>query len=80
VARHFRLRWLPLVAYRQLGWAWHAAREGRLRQHLAGVRMALPLLPAFIRDRRRSPLLDAAIPARPIRGRRAGGHPSRHAA
>lgn len=80
VARHFRLRWLPLVAYRQLGWAWHAARDGRLREHLAGVRMALPLLPAFLRDRRRSPLIDAVIPARPIRGRRAGGHPSRHAA
>jgi GT2 family glycosyltransferase len=79
VARHFRLRWLPLVAYRQLGWAWHAARDGRLREHLAGVRMALPLLPAFLGGRRRSPLLDAAIPARPIRGRRAGGHPSRHA-
>ena len=80
VARHFRLRWLPLVAYRQLGWAWHAARARRLREHLTGVRMALPLLPAFLRDRRRSPLLDEAIPARPIRGRRAGGHPSRHAA
>ena len=80
VARYFRLRWLPLVAYRQLGWAWHAARDGRLPEHLAGVRMALPLLPAFLRDRRRSPLLDEAIPARPIRGRRAGGHPSRHAA
>ena len=80
VARHFRLRWLPLVAYRQLGWAWHAARDGRLREHLAGVRMALPLLPAFLRDRRRSPLIDEVIPARPIRGRRAGGHPSRHAA
>jgi GT2 family glycosyltransferase len=79
VARHFRLRWLPLVAYRQLGWAWHAARDGRLGEHLAGVRMALPLLPAFLGGRRRSPLLDAAIPARPIRGRRAGGHPSRHA-
>ena len=62
VARHFRLRWLPLVAYRQLGWAWHAARDGRLREHLAGVRMALPLLPAFLRDRRRSPLLDEVIP------------------
>jgi GT2 family glycosyltransferase len=80
VARHFRLRWLPLVAYRQLGWAWHAARDGRLREHLAGARMALPLLPAFLRDRRRSPLIDEVIPARPIRGRRAGGHPSRHAA
>ena len=37
VARFFRLRWLPLVAYRQLAWAWHAARAGRLRAHLAGV-------------------------------------------
>jgi GT2 family glycosyltransferase len=79
VARHFRLRWLPLVAYRQLGWAWHAARAGRLREHLAGVRMALPLLPAFVRDRRRAPLLDEVVPARPIRGPQAGGHPSRHA-
>ena len=79
VARYFRMRWLPLVAYRQLGWAWHAARDGRLREHLAGVRMALPLLPAFLRDRRRSSLIDEVIPARPIRGRRAAGHPSRHA-
>ena len=47
---------------------------------LSPVRMALPLLPAFLRDRRRSPLIDEVIPARPIRGRRAGGHPSRHAA
>ena len=68
VARHFRLRWLPLVAYRQLGWAWHAARDGRLREHLAGARMALPLLREFVRDRRPSPLIDEVIPARPIRG------------
>jgi GT2 family glycosyltransferase len=84
VARTFRLRWLPLVAYRQLGWAWHAARAGRLGEHLAGVRMALPLLPAFVRERRALRAtavvgIDAAIPARPLRGPRAGGHPSRHA-
>ena len=35
VARYFRLRWLPQVAYRQAAWAWHAARERRLREHLA---------------------------------------------
>jgi hypothetical protein len=52
VARAFPLRWLPYVAYRQLGWAWHARRGGGLRDHLAGVRMALPLLPAFARERR----------------------------
>lgn len=76
VARSFRARWLPLVAYRQAAWAWHAARERRLREHLAGVRMALPLLPAFLRERRalRAGALvaiETAIPARPIRGRRA---------
>ena len=66
VARYFRLRWLPLVAYRQAAWAWHAARGGRLREHLAGVRMALPLLPAFIRDRVPSALaVEVVIPARP---------------
>jgi GT2 family glycosyltransferase len=84
VARTFPLRWLPLVAYRQLGWAWHAARAGRLREHLRGARMAMPLLPAFARERRALRAsaaipIDQAIPARPIRGPRAGGHPSRHA-
>jgi GT2 family glycosyltransferase len=83
VARAFPVRWLHLVAYRQLGWAWHAARGGELGAHLAGIRMALPLLPALLRERR---LLRAgavvsveeAVPPRPIRGPRAGGHPSRH--
>ena len=84
IARTFPLRWLPLVAYRQLAWAAQAARSGRLREHLAGVRMAVPLLPAFLRERRAQRAaavvpVDAAIPARPIRGPRAGGHPSRHA-
>jgi GT2 family glycosyltransferase len=84
VARAFRFRWLPLVAYRQLGWAWHAARAGRLRDHVAGARMALPLLPAFLRERRALraaavvPIAEA-VPKRPLRGPRAGGHPSRHA-
>jgi GT2 family glycosyltransferase len=84
VARTFRVRWLPLVAYRQVAWARHAARAGALSDHLAGVRMALRLLPAFVRERRALraaavvPVEDA-VPARPIRGPRAGGHPSRHA-
>ena len=51
-AKAFPLRWLPLVAYRQLGWAWHALREGRLRAHLGGAVAALPLLPAMLRERR----------------------------
>ncbi len=80
VARFFRVRWLPLVAYRQLAWAWHAARASRLREHLAGARMALPLIRPFVRER--SPSLVAVedvVPRLPIRGRRAGGHRSRHA-
>jgi GT2 family glycosyltransferase len=85
VARAFPARWLPLVAYRQLGWAWHAARAGGLRAHVAGARMALPLLPAFLRERRglragAAVPVEEAVPPRPIRGPRAGGHPSRHAA
>jgi len=84
VARTFPARWLHLVAYRQLAWAWHAARSGGLRAHLAGVGMALPLLPAFLRERRtlRAAAVvtaEDAVPPRPIRGPRAGGHPSRHA-
>jgi hypothetical protein len=44
------------------------------------VRMALPLLPEFIRDRALSARpIDEVVPALPIRGPRAGGHPSRHA-
>jgi hypothetical protein len=80
VARFFRARWLPLVAYRQVAWAYHAARAGRLRRHLAGIRMALPLLGAFVRERGGWEVaVEEVIPPRPIRGRRAGGHPSRHA-
>ena len=83
VARAFPLRWLPYVAYRQLAWAWHAWRGGGLRDHLAGVRMALPLLPAFARERRAlragaARPVEEVVPSRPIRGPRAGGHPSRH--
>ncbi|MGB9184980.1 MAG: glycosyltransferase family 2 protein [Solirubrobacteraceae bacterium] len=84
VAKAFPLRWLPLVAYRQLGWAWHAHRNRRLCAHLGGVAAALPMLPSALRERRRlraSARIDvaAAVPHRPIRGPRAGGHRSRHA-
>jgi GT2 family glycosyltransferase len=73
VLKAFPLRWLPLVAYRQLGWAWHAARERRLRAHLAGALAALPLAPAMVRDRRRlrreaAKTIEAVVPPRPIRG------------
>jgi GT2 family glycosyltransferase len=85
VAKAFPARWLPLVFYRQLGWAWHARQAGDLRSHLRGAVDALPLLPGAVRGRRalrtgsRVPVWKAITP-RPIRGPKAGGHPSQHAA
>ena len=84
VAKAFPGRWLPLVAYRQLGWAWHALRDRVLGDFLRGALQALPMIPGALRAR---PGLRAgavitigeAVPARPIRGPRAGGHPSQHA-
>jgi GT2 family glycosyltransferase len=80
VARFFRIRWLPFVAYRQFAWAWHAARTGRLREHVAGVQMALPLIGPLLRERGDSAVMvEDVVPRLPIRGPRAGGHSSRHA-
>jgi hypothetical protein len=79
VAKFFPLSWLPLIGYRQLGWAWHALRERRLRAHLRALSAAVPLLPHALaqrhrwRRRARASIADA-VPARPIRGPRAGGH------
>jgi GT2 family glycosyltransferase len=71
VARWFRPRWLPYVAYRQLGWAWHALRERRLASHLRGALAALPVIPAMLRERRAAKpaalAIDEAVPKRPIR-------------
>jgi GT2 family glycosyltransferase len=85
VARSFPARWLPLVAYRQAAAAWRAVRTGSGRSHSAGLRMALPQLPAFLRERaaqRRAARvpIGAVVPPMPVRGARALGHPSRHAA
>jgi GT2 family glycosyltransferase len=81
VAKAFPARWLPLVAYRQAAWAWHALRERRVRTHLRGSAAALGLLPRVLRERgtlrreARVPI-EVVVPARPIRGRHAGGHPA----
>jgi GT2 family glycosyltransferase len=84
VAKWFPARWLPLVTYRQAGWLWHAARQGRLSEHLRGLAAAVPMLPAALRTRRRLRLrghavvpIEVAVPRQPIRGPRAEGHPSR---
>ncbi len=80
VAKAFPLRWLPFVLYRQAGWAWHALRERRLRWHLRGLAAGLAMLPGALRARRslrRSVVpIEVVVPARPIRGPRAGGHPA----
>ena len=74
MAKAFPLRWLPLVLYRQLGWAWHALRERRLRWQLTGALAALTLLPAMLSERRRlrqtaARPIDAVVPSLPIRRR-----------
>lgn len=77
VAKAFPLRWAPQVAYRQLGWAWHAFQKRRLRVHLGGALAALRALPAVLAERRRLRAravvaVEVAVPARPIRGRSIG--------
>jgi GT2 family glycosyltransferase len=82
VAKAFPVRWLPLVAYRQLGWAWHAARAGRLRWQLRGALAVVPMLPAALRERRslrrRSvvPVEQAVPPLALRRGRDQRGQPA----
>lgn len=73
VARFWPVRWLGYVLYRQLGWAWHAARERRLRAHLRALAAAVPMLPTALGSRhalRRGAVvpLERAVPARPWRG------------
>jgi GT2 family glycosyltransferase len=74
-AKAFPVRWAPQVLYRQAAWAWHAARERRLRAHLAGAARALPRLAAMARARRalraRAAVpVETVVPPRPIRRRR----------
>ena len=71
--------WLGPVAYRQVAWFVTACRERRLRAFLRGAVAALPLLPAFLRERHALPRkrrIDEVVDARPWRGPRAGGHPA----
>jgi GT2 family glycosyltransferase len=73
VARAYPWRWLPLVAWRQAGWAWHAARAGRLGSHIRGALSAVPLLPSMWRERRAlweaaSVSVEDVVPPHPLRG------------
>jgi GT2 family glycosyltransferase len=85
VAKWFPLRWLPLVGYRQLAWAWHALRERRLQSHLRASAAAAPLVLGALAERRRlraatALAVEQVIPRRAIRGPGAGGHRSQIAA
>jgi GT2 family glycosyltransferase len=86
VAKWFPARWLPMVAYRQAGWLWHAWRERRLRAQLTGLAQGAPLaFGAIVRrvaNRRRSDMrtpIGIVVARQPIRGPDAAGHPSHHA-
>jgi GT2 family glycosyltransferase len=73
VARAYPWRWLPLVAWRQAGWAWHALRAGRLGSHLRGAASALSLLPAMWSERRALREgaivpIESVVPPHPLRG------------
>jgi GT2 family glycosyltransferase len=75
IVKAFPARWLGLVAYRQLGWAYHAQRERRLRAHLGGLLAVVPLLPHALRQRRRlrhaaTVPIGVVVPSRPIRASR----------
>jgi GT2 family glycosyltransferase len=72
VTKAFPARWLGLVTYRQLGWAYHALLERRLRSHLRALAAAVPLLRHALAERRRLKseavvAISDAIPSRPIR-------------
>jgi len=82
VARWFPLRWWPYVAYRQASWLADSARRGpaALAEHLRGLAAALPRLPGAWRARHgaggtQRAAMERAVPHRPWRGPRAGGHP-----
>jgi GT2 family glycosyltransferase len=79
LSKHWPARWLPYFGYRQLSWLDAAARAGRLGTHLRGLLAGLRLLPAGLRERaawRTKPVrIEVAVPRRPWRGPRAGGHP-----
>ncbi len=82
VATWFPPAWWRPVAYRQLAWLAAAARDGTLGPHLRGVRDGLLAARRLGRlrgrARRRAPWpvpIEEAVPDRPWRGPRAGGHP-----
>jgi hypothetical protein len=79
LSKYWPARWLPFVAYRQLSWLDHAGRHGRLGTHVRGLLAGLRVGISGVRERRAwrtKPVpVEVAVPRRPWRGSRAGGHP-----
>src|SRR4051812_41984017 len=79
LSKYWPARWLPFVAYRQLSWLDHAGRHGRLGTHVRGLLAGLRVGISGLRERRawrtKPVRVEVAIPRRPWRGSRAGGHP-----
>ena len=79
LSKYWPVRWLPFVAYRQLSWLDHAGRHGRLGTHVRGLLAGLRVGISGLRERRAwrtKPVpVEVAVPRRPWRGSRAGGHP-----
>jgi GT2 family glycosyltransferase len=79
LSKYWPARWLPFVAYRQLSWLDHAGRHGRLGTHVRGLLAGLRVGISGLRERRAwrtKPVpVEVAVPRRPWRGSRAGGHP-----
>jgi GT2 family glycosyltransferase len=80
VARSFPARWLGPVLYRQAALLVDAARTGTLGAYVRGLAAGVRGAPEFLRERgpqRRGAVVPVAeaVPDRPWRGPRAGGHP-----
>ena len=79
ISKHWPVRWLFFVLYRQLSWLDAAARRGQLGAHVRGLLAGLRLMPTGMAERaawRTKPVrIGEAVPRRPWRGPRAGGHP-----
>lgn len=79
VVRHFPLRWIGPVLYRQLAWKLKALRAGNLGPYSRGFFTGLRWAPSMLKSRREATAsavsIQVAVPNRPWRGPSAGGHP-----
>ncbi len=79
VARHFPIRWLGPVLYRQIAWNIAALKAGNLGSFIRGLGTGIRWAPSMLHSRRTAPKtrlsIEEVVPDRPWRGPNAGGHP-----